>query len=75
MTEPPGNSLEADQGGRVVDPGEELADGLHALLVRIGEELDFNEANGTAPYRMGMVADLLHRHGHDAQARERPVDA
>jgi hypothetical protein len=85
LTEPPGNSLEPDQRGRVVDPGDDLADGLQALLARIGEELDFNDAKGTAPYRLGMhdglrfaedaVADLLRRHGHDARARERPVDA
>jgi hypothetical protein len=85
LTEPPGNSLESDQRGRVVDPGDDLADGLQALLARIGEELDFNDAKGTAPYRLGMhdglrfaedaVADLLRRHGHDARARERPVDA
>lgn len=85
MIEPPGNSLEADQGERVVEPGEDLAAGLRALLARIGEELDFNDAKGTAPYRLGMhdglrfaedaVADLLRRHGHEAAAAERPVDA
>jgi hypothetical protein len=85
LTEPPGNSLEPDQRGRVVDPGDDLADGLQALLARIGEELDFNDAKGTAPYRLGMhdglrfaedaVADLLRLHGHEARARERPVDA
>ena len=49
MTEPPGNSLDGVQGERVADPGEDLAAGLRALLARIGEELDFNDAKGTAP--------------------------
>ena len=85
MIQPPGNSLEAAQGERVAEPGEDLATGLRALLVRIDEELDFNDAKGTAPYRLGMhdglrfaedaLADLLRRHGHDAASAERPVDA
>ncbi len=85
MIEPPGNSLEAAQGERVVDPGNDLAAGLQALLERIGNELDFNDAKGTAPYRLGMhdglrfaedaVVDLLRDHGHEATATERAVDA
>ncbi len=85
MIEPPGNSLEPAQGERVVEPGDDLAAGLRALLARIAEELDFNDAKGTAPYRLGMhdglrfaedaVVDLLRRHGHEAAATERPVDA
>jgi hypothetical protein len=85
VIEPPGNSLEATQGERVVDPGETLVDGLRALLGRIEEEIEFNDAKGTAPYRLGMhdglrfaedaVADLLRRHGHAAATRERPGDA
>jgi hypothetical protein len=85
VIEPPGNSLEARQGERVVEPGEDLAAGLRALLGRIGEELDFNDAKGTAPYRLGMhdglrfaedaVADLLRRHGHAAEVAGRPTDA
>ena len=84
MIEPPGNSLELDQGERVADTGEDLAAGLRALLVRIGEEVEFNDAKGTAPYRLGMhdglrfaedsVADLLRRHGHEAVTTERAVD-
>jgi hypothetical protein len=82
---PPGNSLAASQGERVAEPGEDLVAGLRALLVRIGEELEFNDAKGTAPYRLGMhdalrfaedaVADLLRRHGHEADTRPREVDA
>ncbi len=85
MIEPPGNSLELDQRERVAEPGVDLATGLGALLARIAEELDFNDAKGTAPYRLGMhdglrfaedaVADLLRRHGHEAAAAERPIDA
>ena len=85
MTRPPGNSLAADQRARVAEPGEDLVAGLRALLERIAEEVDFNDAKGTAPYRLGMhdglrfaedaIADLLARHGHDAATRSRAVDA
>ena len=85
MIEPPGNSLEATQGQRVVDPGEDLAAGLRGLLDRITEEIEFNDAKGTAPYRLGMhdglrfaedaVADLLKRHGHEAETADRSIDA
>jgi hypothetical protein len=84
VIDPPGNSLAASQGERVVDPGDDLAAGLRALLARIAEELDFNDAKGTAPYRLGMhdglrfaedaVADLLRRHGYDAETQARAVD-
>ena len=85
MIEPPGNSLAATQANRVVEPGADLADGLEALLTRIGAEIAFNDAKGTAPYRLGMhdglrfaedaVADLLRRHGREAQTVDRPTDA
>lgn len=85
MIEPPGNSLAASQGQRVVEPGDDLSDGLRALLGRIAEEIDFNDAKGTAPYRLGMhdglrfaedaIADLLRRHGHQAETTDRRVDA
>ena len=66
MIEPPGNSLAAAQEERVADPGRELAEGLRALLARIGEELDFNDAKGDAPYRLGMHDGL--RFAEDAIA-------
>ena len=85
MTVPPGNSLDADQNARVVDSGADLADGLRSLLRRIGEEIEFNDAKGSAPYRVGMhdglrfaedaIANLLVAHGHAAQARPRKSDA
>ena len=85
MRQPPGNSLEAAQEQRVVEPGDDLVAGLRALLARIAEELDFNEEKGGAPYRLGMhdglrfaedaIADLLRRHGHDAATRDRTGDA
>jgi hypothetical protein len=85
VIEPPGNSLDASQGNRVIEPGDALADGLQALLGRIAEEIAFNDAKGTAPYRLGMhdglrfaedaIADLLRRHGHDAETVDRPTDA
>ena len=85
MTEPPGNSLAARQGNRVVDPGDDLAAGLQALLARITEEIDFNDAKGEGPYRLGVhdglrfaedaVADVLRRHGLAAETADRPVDA
>ena len=85
LTRPPGNSLESSQGGKVVEPGETIEDGLRALLSRLAEEIAFNEAKGTAPYRLGMhdglrfaedaVADILRRHGHDARTDDRAIDA
>ena len=85
MIAPPGNSLAASQGERVADPGDDVVSGLRALLARIAEELDFNDAKGTAPYRLGMhdglrfaedaVADLLSRHGHAATLRSTELDA
>ena len=85
MSRPPGNSLAETQSGRVAEPGADLAAGLGALLVRIGEEVEFNDAKGTSPYRLGVhdglrfaedaVAELLRRHGHAAETRARPTDA
>jgi len=85
VIEPPGNSLASSQGKRVSEPGDDLATGLRALLGRIGEEIDFNDAKGTAPYRLGVldglrfaedaVADLLRRHGHPAETTGRDADA
>jgi hypothetical protein len=85
VIEPPGNSLATSQGDRVAEPGDELAGGLEALLARIGEEISFNDAKGTAPYRLGMhdglrfaedaLADLLRRHGRAAETADRPIDA
>ena len=85
MIEPPGNSLARSQGNRVIEPGDDLAEGLEALLARIADEISFNDAKGTAPYRLGMhdglrfaedaVADLLRRHGRAAETADRPIDA
>jgi hypothetical protein len=82
---PPGNSLEQAQDARVAAPGADLAAGLRALLERIAEEIDFNDAKGAGPYRLGVhdglrfaedaVADLLRRHGLAAETADRPVDA
>jgi len=85
VIEPPGNSLAAAQGERVADPGEDLPAGLRALLARITEEIEFNDAKGAGPYRLGVhdglrfaedaVADLMRRHGLAAETADRPVDA
>ena len=85
MTVPPGNSLDADQNARVIDAGADLGDGLRSLLRRIGDEVDFNDAKGSTPYRLGMhdglrfaedaIAGLLTAHGHTAEARPRAGDA
>jgi hypothetical protein len=84
LINPPGNSLDAAQDERVADPGEDLAAGLHALLSRIDEELDFSDAKGSTPYRLGMhdglrfaeeaIAGLLRSHGHEAAVAARPLD-
>ena len=85
MSRPPGNSLAVAQSGRVAEPGDDLASGLRSLLERIGEEVEFSDAKGTSPYRLGVhdglrfaedaVADLLRRHGHTAETRARRSDA
>lgn len=85
---PPGNSLDPDQGARVADPRDDLATGLTALLARVREELSYNgakQADDPHPYRLGMhdglrfaedaIVNLLRRHGHDAAAASRPLDA
>jgi len=82
--EPPGNSL-ATQNSSVAEPGADVIDGLHALLARISAEIDFNDAKGAAPYRLGVhdglrfaedaIADLLRHHGQEARAAERRFDA
>jgi len=69
----------------VVEPGDDLAAGMRALLARVAEEIDFNDAKGQAPYRLGMhdglrfaeeaIADLLRRHGHAADTANRSSDA
>lgn len=81
---PPGNSLEADQGHRVIPSGDTLADDLRSLLDRIDSELDYNAAKGATAFRQGMhdglrfardaVADLLSRHGHTAEVAPRDWD-
>ena len=85
MIEPPGNSLAASQGNRVIESGEDLAEGLKALLARVTEEIAFNDVKGNAPYRLGMhdglrfaedaIADLLRRQGHAVETADRPIDA
>ncbi len=83
-SQPPGNSLEADQGERVITSGATLAADLQNLLDRIVGELDYNAAKGGTPFRLGMhdglrfaqdaVADLLARHGHTAEIEPRDWD-
>ena len=85
MIEPPGNSLAASQGNSVIESVDDLAGGLQAFLARITEEIAFNDAKGTAPYRLGMhdglrfaedaVADLLRRQGRAVETADRPIDA
>ena len=82
---PPGNSLEADQGHRVIPSGATLVDDMRSLLERIDGELDYNAAKGSTPFRQGMhdglrfaqdaVVDLLQSHGHAAEIEGRPWDA
>jgi hypothetical protein len=77
--------LARSQGKRVIESGDDLAEGLEALLARITEEIAFNDVKGTAPYRLGMhdglrfaedaIADLLRRQGRAAETADRPIDA
>ena len=58
---------------------------MRTLLARIAEEIRFNDAKGTGPYRLGMhdglrfaedaLVELLRGHGYDAAPAERPLDA
>ena len=85
MTRPPGDSIEPEQAGHVAAPGSDLAEGVQALLVRIGDEIEFNLAKGSSPYRLGMhdglrfaedaLVDLLQSHGYEAEERPRAADA
>lgn len=85
MNRPPGNSLDEDQDGRVAAAGATLVAGLLELLDRIRQELDYSDAKGRSPFRLGMhdglrfaedaIVDLLRRHGYDHQARAREWDA
>ena len=85
MTRPPGDSIEPQQAGHVAAPGVDLAEGLQALLERIGDEIDFNLSKGSSAYRLGMhdglrfsedaIVDLLQSHGHKAAQRPRAADA
>ena len=85
MTVPPGNSLEPKQHARVADEGTSVVNGLVALLDRIREEIDYNDAKGQSPFRLGVhdglrfaedaLVDLLRRHGHNAESRPTEFDA
>lgn len=85
MKRPPGNSLKVSQGDRVAEPGQDLMEGLTGLLDRLREELDYNDAKGQAPFRLGVhdglrfaedaIVDLLQRHGFDFQSRPTDLDA
>jgi len=85
VTRPPGDSIEPVQAGCVAAPGANLAEGLEALLARVRDEIDFNLAKGSSPYRLGMhdglrfaedaLVDLLRSHGYEAEQRPRAADA
>jgi hypothetical protein len=85
VTRPPGNSLDAEQRARVAAAGRDLAEGARALLARIDEEIEFSDAKGGGPYRLGMhdglrfaeeaVADLLRAHGIDVEPPQHAGDA
>ena len=85
MTRPPGNSLDSNQDRRVAAPGQDLVKGLAEFLERTREELDYNDAKGQSPFRLGVhdglrfaedaIVDLLQRHGHEFQSRPTDLDA
>ena len=84
VSRPPGNSLEADQGARVSEPGQSLEEGIRLLITRVRDELDYNDAKGRNAFRMGMhdglrfaedaLVNLLNQHGHQAHPRPSPMD-
>lgn len=85
MIRPPGNSVDLDQASRVADPGTDLVEGLALLLDRIRAEVDYSDAKGQSPFRLGIhdglrfaedaIVDLLRRHGHDFPTRPTDFDA
>lgn len=85
MTIPPGNSLDADQQGLVIDPGSDPLDGLESLLQRTRTEIDYNAAKGEGLYRLGMhdglryaedaIVTLLDRYGRHPERMHRDRDA
>jgi len=85
MIQPPGNSVDLDQASRVAEPGKDLVEGLALLLDRIRAEVDYSDAKGQSPFRLGMhdvlrfaedaIVDLLSRHGHDFPTRPTDFDA
>jgi hypothetical protein len=74
-----------DQGAQVAPEGTTLVEGLAALLDRIRQEIDYNDAKGQSAFRLGVhdglrfaedaVVDLLRRHGHDFESRATEFDA
>ena len=84
MSQPPGNSLKADQGRQVSEPGSSLEEGILNLIERVRQELDYNDAKGGSAFRLGMhdglrfaedaLVNLLNRHGYQAQVRATPMD-
>ena len=82
---PPGNSLEVSQEGKVATAGDSLPDGLVALLDRVRQEIEFNEAKGGGSYRLGMhdalrfaddaIVELLRSHGHSVDENPHAADA
>lgn len=85
MKAPPGNSLEADQNDQVAAEGNTILEGLSALLDRIRQEIDYSDAKGQTPFRLGVhdglrfaedaIVDLLRRHGHEFESRPTELDA
>ena len=83
MSRPPGNSLAADQGARVSEPGDTLVEGIWHLILRVREELDYNDTKGQSAFRLGMhdglrftedaLVDLLRRHGYGSESRSTPT--
>jgi len=85
MKAPPGNSLDVDQNNLVAPEGTSIIEGLSSLLDRIRQEIDYNDAKGQAPFRLGVhdglrfaedaIVDLLRRHGHEFESRPTELDA
>ncbi|NNF08889.1 MAG: hypothetical protein HKN74_01245 [Acidimicrobiia bacterium] len=85
MKAPPGNSLDVDQNNLVAPEGSSIIEGLSSLLDRIRQEIDYNDAKGQAPFRLGVhdglrfaedaIVDLLRRHGHAFESRPTELDA
>jgi len=85
MDMPPRDSASITQGEMVARPLEDLATTLIDLVQRVREELAYNAAKGSGPYRQGMhdglrfaedaLVAIVDRHGGKENLPDSPSSA